>query len=138
MIGSRAFCGCHSFVFFHPVRGDVDWRERVSRLCAARSVILPEALTTIGKAAFTECKSMVSVDVPGGVTTVKDATFGECTSLTRATFCEGVTAIGNAVFHDCNSLSQVCLREHPNNWPGSLLHVQLACFDHHSRRGPED
>lgn len=75
------------------------------------SVIIPEGVTAIGKAAFRACTALTSVTIPEGVTTIENNTFMDCSSLTSVIIPEGVTAIGSYAFQSCSSLASVTIPE---------------------------
>ncbi len=75
------------------------------------SVTLPETITTIGKRAFTGCKSLNALTLPSGVTSIGDYAFNGCTSLSAMVIPEGVTTIGESTFRGCTILASVTLPE---------------------------
>ena len=60
-------------------------------------------VTTIGKGAFEDCDSLMSVTIGTGVTTIGDSAFRGCTSLTNITIPNSVTTIGGGAFSGCFS-----------------------------------
>ena len=75
------------------------------------SITLPEGVTTIGENAFYGCTSLASITLPEGVTTIGDNAFQGCTSLTNITLPEGVTTIGKYAFRYCSHLASITLPE---------------------------
>jgi len=75
------------------------------------------ALTAIPVAAFTNCKSLTSIEIPNSVTSIGAAfniddyygagAFQDCTNLTNVTIGSGVTDIGRSTFWDCTSLTAI-------------------------------
>jgi len=64
-------------------------------------VTLPESLTTLGREAFSFCKSLRAVKIPSGVTAIPGRCFYGCSSLESVTIPEGVTAIVGSAFEHC-------------------------------------
>ena len=66
---------------------------------------------TIGKCAFSDCESLVSITLPKGVKTIGEYAFLYCMSLTSITIPKGVTEIGEWAFGNCSSLASITLPE---------------------------
>ena len=64
-------------------------------------VTLPESLTTLGREAFSFCKSLKTIKIPSGVTAIPGRCFYGCSSLESVTIPEGVTAIVGSAFEHC-------------------------------------
>ncbi len=73
----------------------------------AKSVVIPEGVTKIGRIAFIHCESLASVMIPDGVTEIDIGAFKDCTSLTSVVMPAGMTEIGVMAFRDCTSLVSV-------------------------------
>ena len=74
-------------------------------------VLLPEGLTTIGKAAFLWCNNMTSVVIPESVTSIGESAFAYCQALTSVIIPEGVTSIEAGTFSSCYNLTSVVIPE---------------------------
>lgn len=75
-----------------------------------RGVITFESnLTSIGKQAFEDCRSLTSLTMPATVTKIDNRAFYQCNSLTDITIPEGVTSIGHEAFFYCISLKNIAL-----------------------------
>ena len=73
-------------------------------------VTIPEGVTSIGRSAFEECRSMDSVIFAGNnVQEIGDWAFYNCHSLRSLTLPEGVEEIGRAAFFDCTYLNELTL-----------------------------
>lgn len=82
-------------------RRDDDWNLYIALV----EVILNDAVTTIGREAFSGCYSLTSIDLPA-VTSIGDSAFSGCTSLTSIDL-PAVTTIGREAFAYCSSLTSV-------------------------------
>jgi hypothetical protein len=78
------------------------------------SIVIPSALdghpvTAIGKSAFQNCSTLVSVVIPGSIKTVGEYAFGYCKNLQEVIMREGVTTIGMSAFDNCTRLKEVTI-----------------------------
>lgn len=71
------------------------------------AVVVPDGVTTIGKRAFCNCKSLTSIHIPDGVTEIGERAFSWCKSLTNIHIPDGVTEIGERAFSGCESLTSI-------------------------------
>ncbi|MBQ2903186.1 MAG: leucine-rich repeat domain-containing protein [Clostridia bacterium] len=69
------------------------------------SVIIPDSVTSIGDSAFKYCGGLTSITIPDSVTSIGYYAFSYCTSLTNITIPDSVTSIGECAFSDCTSLT---------------------------------
>ncbi len=76
------------------------------------SYTIPNSVTSIGSAAFSQCSSLASVTIPTSVTNIGESAFEECYGLTGVTIPSAVTSIGESAFADCMRLTSVAI---PNN-----------------------
>lgn len=88
-------------------------------------VTLNDALTTIGKRAFSECSDLASVAIPKGVTTISDFAFAmtDGGSLASVTFANNsaLTEIGKGAFEGADKLTTIAL-------PSSLTTLGAGAF----------
>ena len=69
-------------------------------------------VTSIGNGAFSECRSLTSVDIPDGVTSIGGYAFGGCTKLTNVTFAgANLPSFDLTAFDDCNNLQTISLSD---------------------------
>lgn len=68
---------------------------------------IPSSVTSIGRAAFSMCSSLMSIELPTSVNTIKEYTFYRCTSLVSIYLHEGITSIENNAFDRCTNLVEV-------------------------------
>lgn len=65
------------------------------------SVAIPAGVAEIGKAAFANCKTLVSVQIPEGVQKIADFAFQSCTALKSVKIPNSVKEIGSYAFVSC-------------------------------------
>ena len=73
------------------------------------SITIPNSVTSIGERAFSECSSLTSIAIPNSVTSIGDEAFSSCRSLTSVTIGNSVTSIGEAAFYNCRSLTSITI-----------------------------
>ena len=86
------------------------------------SITIPDSVTSIGKRAFGNCKSLTSITIPDSVTFIGDETFINCESLTNITIPDSVTSIGDCAFCGCRSLTSITI-------PDSVTSIGDGTFD---------
>ena len=72
--------------------------ETNTLVLGTKNTIVPNDVTTIGRAAFTTCSGLTSITIPNSVTTIEDAAFENCSNLASITIPNSVTTIGNSAF----------------------------------------
>ncbi len=73
------------------------------------SVTLPNSVTSIGEYAFSGCAGLTSVTLPNSVTSIGEYAFSGCAGLTSITIPNSVTSIGYSAFSDCTDLTNVII-----------------------------
>jgi hypothetical protein len=68
-------------------------------------ILLPSALTEIGRQVFEGCSSLKSITIPDGVTAIRVEAFNNCTSLESVDLPSGLTTL--AGFTGCTSLVSI-------------------------------
>ena len=76
------------------------------------NVTIPNTVTSIGKMAFQQCKKLESVNIPNGIKSIGESTFGSCVKLQSIVIPETVTSIGKQAFAWCYELASI---EIPNS-----------------------
>ena len=86
-----------------------DRRKLISYLLKGKNFIIPDSVTSIGRCAFTFCRSLHSVTIPDSVTSIDRGAFECCTSLQSVTIPDSVTSIDRGAFSNCKSLQSVTI-----------------------------
>ncbi|MCR4585116.1 MAG: leucine-rich repeat domain-containing protein [Lachnospiraceae bacterium] len=71
------------------------------------SVSIPDSVSTIEYAAFAGCEALERVEIPDSVTTLEDSVFRSCRSLSYVKAGKNLKNVGAGVFGDCDSLAGV-------------------------------
>ena len=78
-------------------------------LMVYKCLTIPNAVTTIGRYAFANCKQFTSITIPNGVTTIEDYLFYQCERLTNVDIPNTVTSIGLNAFGNCYGLTSLTI-----------------------------
>ena len=71
------------------------------------TVVIEEGVTSIGNAAFYDCKNLASVTMPTSLTRIGKNAFYQCMGLTEINIPDSVTSIGVPAFSSCTSLTDI-------------------------------
>ena len=66
-------------------------------------------VTTIGKSAFLNCKTLTSITIPDSITSIEREGFFRCSGVTSFEIPYGVTKIDHYMFYDCQGLKSVVI-----------------------------
>lgn len=84
-------------------------------------IVFDGPVTKIGKAAFYQCKTLLTIQLPSTITIIDNNSFNECLSLKSIAIPNGVTTIGDKAFHWCLRLSSVSI-------PNSVMSIGSEAF----------
>ena len=85
------------------------------------SIAIPNSVTSIGAGAFCKCGSLKNIAIPDSVTSIGDSAFKGCSILTNINIPDSVTSIGDSAFEGCNSLTSVTI-------PDSVTSIGNSAF----------
>ena len=128
-IGTEAFVGCSSLEKVTlPTTLNVIGDNAFSS-CGIINLIIPEGVTVIGKGAFSDNNSLLSVSIPSTVTRISDTgtayggAFWQCTKLQKVTIAKGTkdAEIGFKTFYGCTSLQSISI-------PGNYTRIYDQAF----------
>ena len=74
-----------------------------------QSIIIPDSVILIGGGAFYDCKELQSIIIPDSVILIDRGAFYGCSSLTEITISSNVTSIGDVAFLGCSSLTEITI-----------------------------
>ena len=116
-------CLSASFIYEDNVLFNMDKSKLISfRNQEAKSFIIPDGVMSIGKCAFVDCYSLVSISIPNSVTSIGEESFIDCSSLRSIVIPDSVTSIGDGAFWGCSSLSSLVI-------PDSVTSIGYSAFD---------
>lgn len=75
------------------------------------SVTIPSTVTSTDYQSFYGCEGLTSISLPSGMTTIGEYTFGYCSGLKSITIPASVTTIGRIAFFRCTGLTKMSVEE---------------------------
>ncbi len=73
-------------------------------------------LESIGRAVFSGCFNLTSIEIPSSVKSIGDSAFNSCSNLTSIEIPSSVTSIGAMAFCDCSALKTVTFKDAGSVW----------------------
>jgi len=83
--------------------------------------IIPNTVTTIGRASFQYCSTLTNITIPNTVITIEHNAFNKCLSITSVNIPNSVTNIGEYAFSNCSALTEVII-------PNSVTSINNRTF----------
>ena len=115
-IGSCAFCYCSKLKEFNCVKASKDKRTiiidgRVSAFAPAgiTEYTIPDGVSVIGDAVFSECRNLTNITLNRGITIIEQSAFSLCTNLTSIEIPDSVVSIESSAFANCNSMKNITI-----------------------------
>ena len=87
------------------------------------SIHIPDSVTSIGERAFWGCESLTSIHIPDSVTSIEEKAFSSCGRLTSIHIPDSVTSIGEEAFFGCGSLISIHI-------PDNLTDIGILAFSY--------
>lgn len=75
----------------------------------AKSVIISDGITEIGRYALYHFTALTSISIPVSVTRIDQFAFSGCTALTSISIPDSVTYIGDDAFYNCTGLTRISI-----------------------------
>ncbi|MCH5196218.1 MAG: leucine-rich repeat domain-containing protein [Oscillospiraceae bacterium] len=82
-------------------------RGAFTNMTSLLSIEIPDSVEEIEPYAFSSCARLENIIVPGSVKRIGKVAFAGCKDLRRIKFCEGVTEIGSGMFNNDTSLEEI-------------------------------
>ena len=86
-------------------------------------IYLPNSVTSIGKWAFSDSHSLMTVTLPENLSSIGQMAFGYCYRMTSITLPDGLTSIGWGAFQNCSKLTSISI-------PESVTSIDDVAFSH--------
>ena len=90
-----------AFIYEDHVLFNKDKTTLIAYRAKETNYTIPNSVTTIGESAFSDCKSLTSINIPNSVTTIGEQAFWDCRFLVNINIPNSVTTIGRSAFLKC-------------------------------------
>ena len=105
VIGKYAFSGCSELSNIIIPNNVTNIEEAAFSNCEGLTAInIPNSIKTIGFGAFDGCNKLLTIDIPNSVESIGGRAFRDCESLNKITIPNSVKTIGNNAFENCSGL----------------------------------
>ena len=105
VIGKYAFSGCSELSNIIIPNNVTNIEEAAFSNCEGLTAInIPNSIKTIGFGAFDGCNKLLTIDIPNSVESIGGRAFRDCESLNKITIPNSVKTIGNDAFENCSGL----------------------------------
>ena len=82
-------------------------KETGTLLSGCKNTIIPNDISTIGEAAFSQCNGLSTITIPDNITAIKPFAFVSCENLTSIVLPPNLKAIDRQTFQLCTSLESI-------------------------------
>ena len=89
---------------------------------ALKKVVLPDSLTYLGKGVFNQCKNLIDVNLPKNLESIEPIVFWGCKSLKKVDIPNSVVKISQHSFADCVGLQEIII-------PKSVTEIDKEAFE---------
>ena len=134
-IANDAFKGCSALTnisvaknnpTYYSLDGNLYTKEDNVLMCYVggkeeTSFTIPDGVTKIGDAAFSDCDNLTSVSIPNSVTMIGASVFSDCDNLTSVILPNGMIRVGWSAYRYCDNLKNVEL-------PDTVTTLDYWCF----------
>lgn len=79
-----------------------------------KNVSIPDSVTKIGDAAFSDCTELQSITMPNSITEIGNQAFSGCTGLQNVNISDNCNSIGQFAFLNCTELSKITIPSNAN------------------------
>ena len=110
-ICDEAFMGCSQLVSIVIPNNVTRIGDASFSNCGITSIDIPSGVKTIDHNAFLGCSSLRSISIPPSVETLGNSIFCHCSNLTNVELPSSITSIGNYTFTNCSSLTSLVLSD---------------------------
>ncbi len=123
VIGDKAFLNCKIKELIIAEGSKIVTPTMVVRICrdTLETVFIPNGVTDIFTAAFSDCTELTSITIPNSVTSIGNRAFYGCTGLASITIPNSVTRIGDWAFYGCTGLTSITIPDSVTSIGGSAF-----------------